>query len=81
MFALPGIGLLIVFIMVRPQEFVPLLQKIPMLYLFALLALVGYVIDVRLRRLQPIASATMPWAMVLAPFARPLMSTRMRRTS
>ncbi len=62
MFALPGIGLLIVFIMVRPQEFVPLLQKIPMLYLFALLALVGYAIDVRLRRLQPIASATMPWA-------------------
>ena len=69
MFALPGIGLLIVFIMVRPQEFVPLLQKIPMLYLFALLALVGYVIDVRLRRLQPIASATMPWAIAFMLWA------------
>ncbi len=69
MFALPGIGLLIVFIMVRPQEFVPLLQKIPMLYLFAALAIVGYVIDVRLRRLQPIATATMPWAIALMLWA------------
>ncbi|HEY5950569.1 MAG TPA: O-antigen ligase family protein [Kofleriaceae bacterium] len=61
MFALPGIGLLIVFILARPQEFWPLLQKVPFLHLGAALAVIGYVIDVRLHRLQPIAVNTLPW--------------------
>jgi hypothetical protein len=60
-FALPGIGLLIVFILARPQEFWPLLQKVPFLHLGAALAVIGYVIDVRLHRLQPIATNTLPW--------------------
>lgn len=62
MFAIPGIAGLIVFILVRPQEFLPLLQKVPFLHLFAAFALVGYVIDVRLRRTQPIATPALPWA-------------------
>jgi len=60
-FALPGIGLLIVFILARPQEFLPLLQKVPFLHLGAALAAIGYVVDLRLHRLQPIATNTLPW--------------------
>ncbi|HTR51239.1 MAG TPA: O-antigen ligase family protein [Kofleriaceae bacterium] len=62
MFALPPIALLTIFILVRPQEFIPLLQRVPFLHVFAVLAVAGYVIDVRLRRLQPIATNTLPWA-------------------
>lgn len=58
---MPGIGLLIVFILARPQEFWPLLQKVPFLHLGAALAVLGYVVDVRLHRLQPIATNTLPW--------------------
>ena len=71
-FALPGIGLLLIFILARPQEFWPLLQKVPFLHLGAALAVIGYVIDVRLHRLQPVAVNTLPW--VLAFFAWCLIS-------
>lgn len=53
-----------VFILARPQEFLPLLQRVPFLHLFTALALLGWVIDVRLRRLQPHATPVMPWAAV-----------------
>ncbi|HWU89919.1 MAG TPA: O-antigen ligase family protein [Kofleriaceae bacterium] len=62
MFAVPGIAALIVFILARPQEFVPLLQRVPFLHLFTALAVLGWVIDVRLRRLQPVATPGFPWA-------------------
>ena len=61
MFALPGIALLIIFILARPQEFFPLLQRVPFLHLFTAFAVIGYVIDVRLRRLQPVATNSLPW--------------------
>jgi hypothetical protein len=61
LFAIPGIAALMIFILARPQEFLPLLQRVPFLHLFTVLAVLGYVIDVRLRRLQPIASPTLPW--------------------
>jgi O-antigen ligase len=61
LFAIPGIAALIVFIFVRPQEAFPLLQKVPFLHLFTALAVLGYAIDVRLRRLQPIGCPTLPW--------------------
>jgi hypothetical protein len=60
MFAIPGIAALIVFILIRPQEFLPLLQRVPFLHLFAAFAIVGWVIDVRLRRTQPIATPALP---------------------
>lgn len=72
MFALPGIGLLIIFILARPQEFWPILQKVPFLHLGAALAVIGYVIDIRLHRLAPIATNTLPW--VAAFFAWCLIS-------
>jgi hypothetical protein len=65
LFAIPGIAALIVFILARPQEFLPLLQRVPFLHLFTVLAVLGWVIDVRLRRLQPIAAPTLPWVVAL----------------
>jgi O-antigen ligase/polysaccharide polymerase Wzy-like membrane protein len=62
LFAIPGIAALIFFILARPQEPFPLLQRVPFLHLFTVLAVLGWVIDVRLRRLQPIATPTLPWA-------------------
>jgi hypothetical protein len=47
MFAVPGILLLIVFIYVKPQEFVPGMENIPFLYLFLGLALFGVILDLR----------------------------------
>jgi O-antigen ligase len=61
LFAIPGIAALMIFILARPQEFIPLLQRVPFLHLFTVLAVLGWVIDVRLRRLQPLASPTLPW--------------------
>jgi hypothetical protein len=60
-FALPGIGALIIFILARPQEFFPLLQRVPFLHLFTAFAIIGYIIDIRLRRLLPIATNTLFW--------------------
>ncbi len=65
MFALPGIALLIVFILARPQEFIPILQRVPFLHLATALAVIGYIVDVRLRRLQPVATNTLPWVAAL----------------
>jgi Cyclic nucleotide-binding domain len=64
-FAIPGIGALIVFVLSRPQEFFPLLQRVPFLHLFTALAVLGFVIDLRLQRLQPVACPTLPWVIVL----------------
>lgn len=61
MFALPGICALVFFMLARPQEYFEVLQRLPLLYLFCGMALGGYVIDLRLRRLQPIGSPTLPW--------------------
>jgi hypothetical protein len=68
-FAIPGVAALIVFILARPQEFMPLLQRVPFLHLFTVLAVLGWVIDVRLRQLQPIAVPTMPWMLGLVVWA------------
>lgn len=62
MFAIPGVACLIVFILARPQEFIPLLQKVPFLHLFTALCALGWIIDVRLRRLQPVGTPALPWA-------------------
>lgn len=69
LFAIPGISALIIFILARPQEFLPLLQRVPFLHLFTVLAVLGWVIDVRLRRLQPIAAPTLPWMLAMVVWA------------
>ncbi|HVK83891.1 MAG TPA: O-antigen ligase family protein [Kofleriaceae bacterium] len=65
MFAIPGIAALMIFILARPQEFVLELQRVPFLYVFTVLAVIGWVIDIRLRRLQPAAVPTLPWVIAL----------------
>lgn len=69
MFAIPGVACLIVFILARPQEFIPLLQKVPFLHLFTALCFLGWIIDVRLRRLQPIGTPALPWAVAFLAWA------------
>lgn len=69
MFAIPGIIALIIFFLVRPQEFIPILQRVPFLHLFTGLAVLGWVIDVRLRRLQPIAVPTLPFVLAFLAWA------------
>lgn len=64
MFAIPGIAALIFFILARPQEFIPELQRVPFLHLFTALAVFGWVIDLRLRRLQPMATPALPWVVM-----------------
>jgi O-antigen ligase len=68
-FALPSIALLVVLILARPQEFIPILQRVPLLHVFTALAVFGYIIDIRLRRLQPVATNTLPWAAALLVWA------------
>lgn len=55
MFAIPGLGLLLLFIYIRPQEIIPAFQGVPFLYAFVALTLVGLALDVRLGivKLQP----------------------------
>ena len=69
MFAIPGICGLIALVLARPQEFVPALQRIPLLHIFALLAVFGWVLDIRLRRLQPVAAPSLPWVIALFAWA------------
>lgn len=69
MFAIPGVIALIVFILARPQEAVPLLQRVPFLHLFTVLAVFGWIVDIRLRRLQPIATPGLPWAIAFLGWA------------
>jgi O-antigen ligase len=69
MFALPGICGLIFFILARPQEFYEPLQKLPLLYLFCAMAVGGYILDLKLRRLEPIAAPTLPWVVAFILWA------------
>ncbi|MEZ4362102.1 MAG: O-antigen ligase family protein [Kofleriaceae bacterium] len=64
MFSIPGICGLLVVLIARPQEFLPALQRIPLLYLLCGVAMLGLVLDWRLRRLQPLASPAFNWAML-----------------
>ncbi len=63
-FAIPGICGLLVVLIARPQEFILFLQRFPLLYLLCGLAMLGLVLDWRLRRLQPLASPAFNWAML-----------------
>jgi len=74
-FTLPTITLLVFFVLARPQEFVPMLQRLPFLHLLTALSVLGYIIDIRLRRLQPVATNTLPW--VIAFFLWAILCTAM----
>lgn len=62
MFAIPGICGLVFFIFARPQEYFESLQRVPLLYVFCAAAIGGFVVDLRLRKLQPIPAPTLALA-------------------
>ncbi|HWN68091.1 MAG TPA: O-antigen ligase family protein [Haliangium sp.] len=59
MFTLPGLSALLVFIYVRPQEFVLVLQKLPLLYIFFAAAVGGLLVDLKLRLLRPVPARSL----------------------
>ncbi len=61
MFATPGILALLFFVYIRPQEIVPSLAKVPLLYILVGLALVGVALDMRLAYSRPRRSPLLPW--------------------
>src|SRR5262245_47273807 len=61
-FAIPGICALVFFIFARPQEYFETLQRVPLLYIFCGAIIGGFLVDLRLRRIQPIAVPTLPLA-------------------
>lgn len=63
MLAIPGIIALVIFIYARPQEFVASLRVVPLLYLFALLALFGLALDLRLGNSRLRATPQLPWVL------------------
>lgn len=69
MFAVFGICGLLVFMLARPQEYVEVLTRLPMLYLFCAGAVGGIAIDIKLRRLEPHPVPIMPWVIAFLVWA------------
>ncbi len=69
MFAIFGICGLLVFILARPQEYVDVLQRLPMLYLCCAGAVGGFVLDVKLRRLDPHPVPLLRWVIAFMLWA------------
>ncbi|HYU16844.1 MAG TPA: hypothetical protein VEL05_12250, partial [Candidatus Acidoferrum sp.] len=65
MFALPGILGLIFIVYFRPQEILPDLQRLPLLYLSFALAVFGFAVDLRLRINKASAVPQLKWAILL----------------
>jgi hypothetical protein len=63
MFATPAILALLCFVYIRPQEFVPGLDRVPLLYLLVGLALVGLALDVKLRYTKLERNPLLPWVL------------------
>jgi hypothetical protein len=79
MYAIPGLLGLLSFIYVRPQEIAPGLQSVPFLYLFLLLTVLGFAMDLRLgysrlREKSPIllwTAAFFGWSVATQLFVAP----------
>lgn len=65
MFALPGIVLLLAFVLARPFEFVPALRDVPFLHVFFAVAMFGLFIDARLGYIKLRATPQLPWLCAL----------------
>jgi hypothetical protein len=68
MFSTPSVAALILLIYIKPQEFIPGLEGLPLLYVFVGLALLGVVLDLRLGHARfdppphwPYVLAFVPW--------------------
>jgi hypothetical protein len=70
-FSLPGLILLVLVDTLKPQEFIPLLAGVPLLYPLTALTLVGFVVDLRLGLVRPapapqlvLASLLVAWCLL-----------------
>ncbi len=64
MVAIPGIIALLTFIYLRPQEVSHTLRTLPFLHIFLGMTVVGFLIDVGMRKLQPKISPQLRWAVL-----------------
>src|SRR3954467_181215 len=64
MYAIPGLVSLIAFIYLRPQEVLTSLQSVPFLYLFVLLTVLGWALDVRLGITKLTLNPILLWASI-----------------
>ncbi len=69
MFTLPGLSALLMFLYLRPQEFIPVLQKLPLLYIFFAAAVGGLLVDLKLRLLKPIPTRSLKIAAIFFGWA------------
>lgn len=68
-FVIPGIAALVMFLLARPQEFLPILTRVPLLYILCAAALGGFALDLKLRRLQPVAAPALRWVLIYMAWA------------
>src|SRR5512141_2792002 len=69
MFALPATLLLLVTDYIKPQEYFALLRRLPLLYLFTGLAMVGFAVDVRLEVARLRAAPQLVWVLAFSAWA------------
>jgi hypothetical protein len=79
MFSIPGVLGLIFLTYIRPQAFIAELQGLPLLHLVYLLAVIGFLVDLRTRIIKPQASPLM-W-LSIAYFAWSIITIALRHTS
>ncbi len=68
MFSIPGIAALIVLIYLKPQEFIPGLEGVPLLYAFLGLAVFGLVLDLRLGHAKFDPPPHWPYVLLFVPW-------------
>ena len=64
MFSLPGIIALVCLIFIRPQEVYPILIEVPIFYIVFAFAVLGLVLDLRLRLIRPRSTPQLVWALL-----------------
>jgi len=64
MLVVPAMVVLIAFIFIKPQEFVPALRTVPWLYVLMGLTVFMLVVDLRLRQIKLVASPQLKWVAI-----------------
>jgi O-antigen ligase len=68
MFSVPGIAALILLIYIKPQEFIPGLEGVPLLYAFLALAVFGLILDFRLGHAKFDPPPHWPYVLMFVPW-------------
>jgi O-antigen ligase len=64
LFSTIGTCLLILFVLLKPAEYFEALRGIPLLHMFLALALFGFIVDLRLRKLRPDPAPQLMWVIL-----------------